>query len=74
VPHAAALIADIEASYSSQAVDIDYTDGLSMSFPGWRFNIRTSNTEPLLRLNVEADADQGLMETKRDELLGLIKS
>lgn len=74
VSNAAALIADIEARYSSQAIDIDYTDGLSMSFADWRFNIRTSNTEPLLRLNVETDADWGLMETKRDELLGLINS
>ncbi|MZY54776.1 phosphomannomutase CpsG, partial [Enterobacter hormaechei] len=74
VVHASALIDEIENRYSSLAVDIDYTDGLSMSFPGWRFNIRTSNTEPLLRLNVEADADLGLMEAKRDELLGLIKS
>lgn len=74
VVHASALIDKIENRYSSLAVDIDYTDGLSMSFPGWRFNIRTSNTEPLLRLNVEADADLGLMEAKRDELLGLIKS
>lgn len=74
VVHASALIDEIENRYSSPAVDIDYTDGLSMSFPGWRFNIRTSNTEPLLRLNVEADADLGLMEAKRDELLGLIKS
>ena len=43
-----------------------------MSFPEWRFNIRTSNTEPLLRLNVESHGDQRLMETKREELLGLI--
>ncbi len=74
VANATALIADIEARYSSQAIDIDYTDGLSMSFPDWRFNIRTSNTEPLLRLNVETDANWDLMETKRDELLGLINS
>lgn len=74
VTNAQALITDIEARYSSQAIDIDYTDGLSMSFAHWRFNIRTSNTEPLLRLNVEADADKALMELKRDELLSLINS
>lgn len=74
VMNATALIADIEKRYSSQAIEVDYTDGLSMSFSGWRFNIRTSNTEPLLRLNVEADADEELMERKRDELLGLINS
>ena len=72
VINASRLIADIEERYASQATDIDYTDGLSMSFPEWRFNIRTSNTEPLLRLNVESNGDQRLMETKREELLGLI--
>ena len=72
VINASRLIADIEERYASQATDLDYTDGLSMSFPEWRFNIRTSNTEPLLRLNVESHGDQRLMETKREELLGLI--
>lgn len=74
VENAKELIAAIEAHYSSLAIDTDYTDGLSMSFAKWRFNIRTSNTEPLLRLNVEADADEALMESKRDELLGMINS
>ncbi|MCM7835327.1 phosphomannomutase CpsG [Enterobacter asburiae] len=74
VENAVELIADIEARYSPQAINIDYTDGLSMSFADWRFNIRTSNTEPLLRLNVETDADEELMITKRDELLELINS
>jgi len=74
VENAAELIADIEARYSPLAINIDYTDGLSMSFADWRFNIRTSNTEPLLRLNVETDADEELMITKRDELLELINS
>ncbi|HII4350950.1 TPA: phosphomannomutase CpsG [Enterobacter cloacae] len=74
VENAVELIADIEARYSPLAINIDYTDGLSMSFADWRFNIRTSNTEPLLRLNVETDADEELMITKRDELLELINS
>jgi len=43
-----------------------------MDFGQWRFNLRASNTEPLLRLNVESRGDQGLMEEKRDELLVLI--
>ncbi|MCL5795414.1 MAG: phosphomannomutase/phosphoglucomutase [Patescibacteria group bacterium] len=47
-------------------------DGLSVEYPDWRFNVRASNTEPLLRLNVEAK-NQELMETKRDELLTLIR-
>lgn len=48
-------------------------DGLSVEFPDWRFNVRPSNTEPLLRLNLEAKS-QKLMEEKRDELLGAIRS
>lgn len=67
-----ALLKDIEARYQSTAVDIDHTDGLSMSFYQWRFNIRMSNTEPVVRLNVETRGDQKLMEEKRDELLGMI--
>lgn len=73
VCNAITLISDIENRYAKEAIDIDYTDGLSMSFPDWRFNIRTSNTEPLLRLNVEANSDRELMEKKTGELLKLIQ-
>ena len=45
-----------------------------MSFDNWRFNVRMSNTEPVVRLNVESRADEKLMEVKRDELLSLIGS
>jgi phosphomannomutase len=51
---------------------ISLLDGLSVDYPDWRFNIRLSNTEPLLRLNLEA-SDKKLMEEKRDELVELIK-
>ncbi len=47
-------------------------DGISVEYPEWHFNVRPSNTEPLLRLNLEATS-QGLMETKRDEVVGLIR-
>ncbi len=50
----------------------DELDGITVSYPDWWFNVRASNTEPLIRLNVEAD-DQRLMERKRDELLGIIR-
>lgn len=66
------IIAAIFAHYETAALDVDRTDGLSMSFAGWRFNLRMSNTEPLLRLNVESRADQSLMQNKTDELLALI--
>lgn len=56
--------------YSEGAVKIDTTDGISIDFSDWRFNFRGSNTEPVIRLNVEATS-QKLMEQKRDELLQL---
>lgn len=49
-------------------------DGLSVGFPDWRFNLRGSNTEPFIRLNVEARNSKSLMETKRDELLEIIRN
>jgi phosphomannomutase len=53
--------------------NVDHLDGLTVNFGGWWFNLRPSNTEPLLRLNVEA-RDRETMERERDELLGLIRS
>ncbi len=52
----------------------DYTDGLSVSFPRYRFNLRKSNTEPVLRLNVETRGDSEFLQQKTDELLALIRS
>jgi len=54
--------------------EIDRTDGLSITFDSWRFNVRMSNTEPVVRLNVESRADISLMKDKTAELLGLIRS
>lgn len=68
---AAALIKKVEAIYSDDALVIDYTDGLSMDFDNWRFNLRMSNTEPVVRLNVESRADSALMQQKTAELLTL---
>jgi len=53
---------------------IDELDGLSVEFDSWRFNVRMSNTEPLLRLNVESRNDEKLMQEKTDELLNLIRN
>ena len=66
-----AAIARVEARYAGDGV-VDRTDGLSVDFADWRFNLRSSNTEPVLRLNVESRADQVLMEEKTAELLALI--
>jgi phosphomannomutase/phosphomannomutase/phosphoglucomutase len=63
----------IEEKYRDAALKVDYTDGLSMEFPDWRFNLRSSNTEPVLRLNVEARADEPLMQRKTDELLAYLE-
>lgn len=69
-----AVLNAIESHYAKNALHIDYTDGLSMEFSNWRFNLRGSNTEPLLRLNVETCANEGLLREKTDELLRQIES
>jgi phosphomannomutase len=51
-----------------------YLDGVSVEFDNWRFNVRMSNTEPLIRLNVETRGDTILMKEKTEELLELIRS
>lgn len=66
------VIARVESHF--QGGETDYTDGLSVAFPAFRFNIRKSNTEPLLRLNVESRGDVGLLEEKTAELLQIINS
>ncbi len=71
VTDADAVIATIEKKYRNG--QCDYTDGLSVSFPDYRFNIRKSNTEPLLRLNVESRGNQALLEEKTAELLQIIR-
>ncbi len=62
----------VERYYADSARSIEHLDGLSMAFEHWRFNLRPSNTEPLLRLNVESRGDRGLMELKTEEILRLI--
>ena len=74
IEYPAALIQTVEETYRSEAHNIDHTDGLSMSFDNWRFNLRISNTEAVVRLNVESRADEHLMQMKTDELLALIRS
>jgi len=73
VADVAAIIAQAKEIYSEGAVKIDETDGISIDHADWRFNFRGSNTEPLIRLNVEARS-QELMKEKRDELLSLISN
>jgi phosphomannomutase len=67
-----ARMIEIERQYAAQGAEIDHLDGITVSFPTWWFNVRSSNTEPLLRLNVEADSP-GELEERRDEVLRLIR-
>jgi phosphomannomutase len=65
-------IEKVQQVYADSAQDIDFTDGLSMDMGDWRFNLRMSNTEPVIRLNVESRADQALMQAKTEEILQLL--
>jgi phosphomannomutase/phosphoglucomutase len=67
-----AIIESVKAHFGRHKHSIEEIDGLSMDFGNWRFNLRPSNTEPLLRMNMETRGDYQLMEQKRDELLELI--
>jgi phosphoglucomutase len=69
VPDAQAAIAAVETRYRPQALHSDYTDGVSLEFADWRLNLRSSNTEPLIRLNVESRGDLALMQAKTTEIL-----
>ena len=72
VPDGPAAIAAVEARYAPAAIARDDTDGLSLEFPEWRLNLRSSNTEPLIRLNVESRADAVLMRAKTREILDFL--
>jgi phosphomannomutase len=67
-----AAIARARDRYIAEALHEDNTDGLSLEFADWRFNLRMSNTEPVVRLNVETRGNQALMEQRRDELVALL--
>jgi phosphomannomutase len=63
----------LEEHFTPQAKSVDHLDGITLDFGDWWFNVRSSNTEPLLRLNIEANTKE-LMEQKRDEVLGFIRN
>jgi phosphomannomutase len=64
----------VRARYAADALGVDETDGLSIEYPKWRFNVRSSNTEPVVRLNVETRADQELLKAKTAELIAVLES
>ncbi|HMK34901.1 MAG TPA: phosphomannomutase [Desulfomonilaceae bacterium] len=71
-PHG--VLNKIEETYRGTELSTDHVDGLSMEFKDWRFNVRPSNTEPVIRLNVETRQNQPLLKEKTEELLSLIES
>lgn len=72
VKDARAAIDAVEQRFGRDATVRDTTDGLSLEFATWRFNLRSSNTEPVLRLNVESRGDKGLMEARTLEILEIV--
>ena len=67
-------IARVRTVYEQDAILTDETDGVSLEFDDWRFNLRSSNTEPVVRLNVESRGNIPLMEQKTNEILALLRS
>ena len=68
-----ASIAKVIAAFEGIAEGRDETDGISLSFADWRFNLRSSNTEPVVRLNIEAKADRDLVRSKLEEITNLLQ-
>jgi phosphomannomutase len=73
LPDAKKVLVEAEAKFGKGAI-IDHTDGLSVDHADWRFNVRASNTEPLVRLNVESRGNEALMREKTGELLAFLDS
>jgi phosphomannomutase len=73
VADVALKLQELKDRYAAEGGRISHLDGISVDFDNWHFNVRPSNTEPLLRLNLEA-LSEPLMERKRDEVLALIRS
>lgn len=72
IKDAKATLAKIQEFYAPKATRVSNLDGVSMDFGDWRFNVRSSNTEPVVRLNVESRGNQALLDAKVAELKGLL--
>ncbi|MFD1620269.1 phosphomannomutase CpsG [Thalassotalea marina] len=68
-----AAIERVLNQFKDEALSIEYVDGISLSFEQWRFNLRSSNTEPVVRLNVETRGDEQLMRDKTDQILAILR-
>jgi phosphomannomutase len=73
VADVALKLQELKERYAAEGGRVSHLDGISVDFDDWHFNVRPSNTEPLLRLNLEA-LSEDVMERKRDEVLDLIRS
>lgn len=73
VADAKAAVARVMQHYAAQSPALDDTDGVSAEFAQWRFNLRSSNTEPLLRLNVETRGDAALLEQRTQEISDMLR-
>jgi phosphomannomutase / phosphoglucomutase len=74
VADAKAAVERVMAHYAAQSPALDRTDGISADFGDWRFNLRSSNTEPLLRLNVETRGDRALLEARTRDISALLSA
>jgi phosphomannomutase len=70
----AAALEAVRARYEAGALGVDEIDGVSFEYDRWRFNVRMSNTEPVVRLNVETRADPALLKAKTEELIAVLES
>lgn len=74
IEDASATLESLHEKYAADALRIDATDGYSFEFAEWRFNMRRSNTEPVVRLNLESRGDVPLLEAKTAEVLAIVES
>lgn len=74
VADARAAVERVMQHFAAQSPALDHTDGISADFGDWRFNLRSSNTEPLLRLNVETRGDAALLRARTDEISTLLSA
>jgi phosphomannomutase/phosphomannomutase/phosphoglucomutase len=74
IDNSSAAIKFVESHYSKHNPKIDRTDGVSIEFSNWRLNLRASNTEPLLRLNIESRDDREIVNEKRHEIEALLRT
>ena len=70
----AKTLSALEEKYKNDAKEISHLDGLSMDFGNWHFNLRPSNTEPLIRFNMETRGDTALLEEKTKKIVDIVKS